>query len=245
MNSAQWAWNAAAPMPVSNATRTTAAVADDASSHSTATTSSSSSTDNIIKWKIRPVKPSDKKALTKIMKRSFSTSLRRDYNKQTLRQALPLISKPRNDLLNCSTWFVAVHPKTGKVVGCGGWTNETPNNTSAEAAAEGQDSSHTSATSTPHLRHFATDPKWSRQGIGRALWDRIWEEEVCNDKVLGPTTTIEVYSTLTAEPFYSSLGFVPVQRTTVPLTRECNFPCTLMRRTPLSSLSSSSNHSEQ
>ena len=47
--------------------------------------------------------------------------------------------------------------------------------------------------------------------------------------MIGPNTTLEVYSTLTAEPFYAALGFLHVERVEIPL-RECNFTSILMRR---------------
>jgi len=143
-----------------------------------------------------------------------------DYEEDILAKALPSLTKPRKDLLDCPTWFVVEHPTTGEIVGCGGWTRQTPGPGITAAS---------SSPSTPHLRHFATDPAWARCGVGRALWDRIWDEVRSE---MGPTTSIEVFSTLTAESFYGSLGFEPVKYMTIPMAEDCHFPCVLMRRTP-------------
>ena len=196
-----------------------------------------------IPWKIRQVRPEDEEALTDIMQTSFSSMLPKDYDVDILDKALPTIGTPRPDLLTCPTWYVAEHPTTGEVVGCGGWTKEMPRPRSSSPSpaisiVEGFNDHSSNAESaarplTPHLRHFATDPKWARRGVGRALWNRIWDE-VCQT-YCGPTSTaMEVFSTLTAEPFYSSLGFEPIKRMTIPLSNGCPFPCVLMRRTPKS-----------
>ncbi len=47
------------------------------------------------------------------------------------------------------------------------------------------------------------------------------------------TTTrpdMEVLSTLSAQSFYESLGFVKVKEMVVPLSDKCPFPCILLRR---------------
>jgi hypothetical protein len=84
----------------------------------------------------------------------------------------------------------------------------------------------------PQLRHFATRPGWTRRGIGKALWTRTLRDI---SEAVGPETQIDVFSTLTGEPFYSSLGFVPVRRVEVTLAKDCLFPVILMRRAPYNS----------
>jgi hypothetical protein len=50
----------------------------------------------------------------------------------------------------------------------------------------------------------------------------MWEE-------LGPGLgDVEVYSTITAVPFYESCGFVKVREVVVNLSPTCQFPCWLM-----------------
>lgn len=154
-----------------------------------------------------------------------------------------------------------------KIVGCGGWTPKSP---------MGDD--------IPHLRHFATDPDYTRMGIAKLIWQTSWkaacdyhhnsrdpstirssadevgttdrqneqeQEENRKGDGSGGTTvatllpssssasplTMEVFSTLTAEPFYAALGFQKIKDMTIPLQKDCIFPCILMRRRPPSSSS--------
>ena len=144
--------------------------------------------------------------------------LRKDYGDDFLDKALPGLSSARESLLTCGTWYVVHHPDTpDALVGCGGWTLDQP------AKTDG------SLPSSPHLRHFATHPDVLRQGVGRAIWNRTWKD--ISDAV-GSDTTLEVFSTLTAESFYGSLGFELIKHMTLPILEDCDFPCTLMRRDP-------------
>jgi Acetyltransferase (GNAT) domain len=120
--------------------------------------------------------------------------------------------------LTCGTWYVVEDPRDGSLTGCGGWTFRNP-------AKEGQ--------SVPNLRHFATRADMARKGVGSAIWDRSWQD-ITKLTPDGANTTLDVYSTLTAEPFYSSVGFQKVEELTVHIADGCDFPCILMRRKPSS-----------
>jgi hypothetical protein len=62
-------------------------------------------------------------------------------------------------------------------------------------------------------------------GIGMALWKCVRDSLA---QELGPVFGMDVYSTMTAVPFYESCGFVKVRETVVTLAAECPFPCCLM-----------------
>ena len=164
------------------------------------------------RWIVRPTALEDEEAINVLLKSSFETLLQPHYNGDVLKTALPLITKTRKELLTCGTWYVAEDPADRSIVGCGGWTPENP-----PKAKDG----------LPHLRHFATDPKVTRQGVARAIWGRIWQDVRSK---MGPCTSLEVFSTLTAKAFYESLGFVEVDTLELPLADDCLFPCILMRR---------------
>mmetsp|Transcript_4237 Transcript_4237/g.8873 ORF Transcript_4237/g.8873 Transcript_4237/m.8873 type:complete len:232 (-) Transcript_4237:139-834(-) len=188
--------------------------------------SSSRRSPRIIPWLVRPATPHDGVAATRVLTASYSELLRPDYDEELLSRAVPYMSTPRESLLNCGTWFVVEHPETGEITGCGGWTAEAPkvknqlDPTTTTAAAVGK--------LVPHLRHFACHPAWTRRGVARAIWDRTWKEII---EQLGPETTLQVYSTLSAVPFYASLGFVPQTNLNIPLDgKDLLFPATLMRR---------------
>ena len=123
--------------------------------------------------------------------------MRPDYEEDLLSKVVPYMSTARESLLTCGTWFVVEHPNTKDIVGCGGWTAEAPKMENLAEAGPKQ------AVVVPHLRHFACHPQWTRCGVGRAIWNRTWNEIA---KQIGPNTSMEVFSTLTAVPFYGSLG---------------------------------------
>lgn len=166
-----------------------------------------------LEWIIRPATPKDGDQAQALLRECYSTLLPTDYDSELLEIALPMIGSVRPELLSCGTWYVVEHPDTGEIVGCGGWTAASP-----------------LRDEIPHLRHFATSPKYTRKGIARAIWDRSWAD-VC-EYYDNNSTIMEVFSTLTAESFYASLGFRKVEDRKIPLAENCPFPCILMRRHP-------------
>jgi GNAT superfamily N-acetyltransferase len=182
-----------------------------------------------VDWDVRPATIADANQTAKLLSESFYTILPQNYDQDTLSVTLPFITTPRQQLLTCGTWYVVEDPVTKDIVGCGGWTLRAPANSNATNSTE---------IPVPNLRHFATHPGWTRKGIGKALWKRTWRD--ISDAV-GADSPLEVYSTLTAEPFYASFGFVPVRRVEVPMGKDCLFPVIFMRREPQQiSLSTSS-----
>jgi GNAT superfamily N-acetyltransferase len=170
-----------------------------------------------IDWNVRPATIADANQTAKLLSESYYTILPQNYDQDTLSKALPSITTPRAQLLNCGTWYVVEDPVTKDIVGCGGWTLRSP----------APNSTNATDVPVPNLRHFATHPGWTRRGIGKALWTRTLRD--ISDAV-GPETPLEVYSTLTGEPFYASFGFVPVRREEVPLAKDCLFSVIFMRR---------------
>jgi len=166
-----------------------------------------------IQWVVRPTRSEDSDAINELLKICYETLLPSDYDADVLDKALPLITRARPELLNSGTWYLVEHPKDGTVVGCGGW---------------GHSPTEKTRESVPHLRHFATHPQYVRQGVGKAIWNRILDDIVSE---LGTGADLEVYSTFTAQPFYVSLGFVPVETVHLPIHPDFTFPSVLMQRT--------------
>lgn len=165
-----------------------------------------------IDWMVRPSNADDKNAIEALLMKSYGDLLSKDYSDGILKVAVPDLCHARPELLACSTWYVVEDPETTKIVGCGGWTPTSP---------FGED--------IPHLRHFATDPDYLRKGVARALWDRTWHDwSEYSGKQERPD--MEVFSTLTAESFYASLGFEKIKDITIPIREDCPFPAILMRR---------------
>ncbi len=180
-----------------------------------------------IHWIVRPPQNSDQTAIESLLRTSYENLLAKDYDSKLLEIALPRLCSTRPELLCSSTWYVAEHPETGAILGCGGWTPQSPMQNDGD---------------TPHLRHFATHPDYTRQGIARALWERTWKDWCdyydsttehhgrSDGHPPRPRPDMEVFSTLTAESFYASLGFQKIQDVIIPLSDDCPFPSILMRR---------------
>jgi len=165
-----------------------------------------------IAWNVRPATTADTESASALLKKSYEALLPADYSEETLNSTLSKITEARPQLLTCGTWYLVEHPETGDIVGCGGWTQRSPQN---------------DTTFAPHLRHFATDPDWTRLGVASSVWKRVQPELDAISNVS------EVYSTLTAEKFYGSLGYESIKSMEIPLgpNGTCAFPCILMRRT--------------
>ncbi|KAG7351699.1 GNAT family acetyltransferase [Nitzschia inconspicua] len=194
-------------------------------------------------WIVRPACLDDKELVNDLLWKSYSNLLNQDYDDDLLGAALPKITVAREDLLTCGTWYVVEAPTTDpsssrespkQLVGCGGFTLHSPTKTTCNVRS---DDDETGARDVPHLRHFATDPDFARRGIASAVWNRTWND-LCHyysatygdDNNTSFPPAMEVYSTLTAESFYASLGFRTIKETLIPLSDDCLFPALLMKR---------------
>lgn len=140
------------------------------------------------------------------------------YSPEILSAAIPFISKAKPELLSSGTYFVAQSPE-GNIIGCGGWTLNSPNNNRDHKPDIG------------HIRHFATHPDYVRLGIAKSIF------QLCKTQALDCSVqSFECFSNLNAENFYKSLGFSTIERIEIPLKHESlknsiSFPCLLMKLT--------------
>lgn len=185
-------------------------------------------------WIIRTATIDDRTECAALIQLSYSSQLIHHYSAECLEKCLPLITTPREQLLTSNTWYLAEHPETHEIVGCGGWTVRQPQ----AAEVRGDDDSKVSCMDptvlVPHLRHFASHPDFPRCGIASMIWKRIQQDIAREFGVLEgrPFPTLEVFSTLNAQPFYESCGFVVVEQLNITLAKDAVFPAILMRRHP-------------
>lgn len=170
-----------------------------------------------IQWIIRPATLADSESVTSLLQASYGTLLRLDYSESCLANCLPLITVAQPQLLTCGTWYVVVHPETGQVIGCGGWTVRSPTSASPSDATK----------VVPHLRHFAVHPLFARKGVASLLWNYSLSSI---QETIGRIPMLEVFSTITAEPFYMQCGFHTIRHMEIELKKDLFFPCILMRR---------------
>ena len=160
---------------------------------------------------IRVATPDDAERVRALLEASYPPLMAAAYDERVLAPALKLMTKPNPSLLASGTYYIAESSDT-RVVGSGGWTLQRPGTAVTEAGLA-------------HIRHFATDPSWTRRGVGRALYDRC---EIAA-RLVG-VRAFECYSSLNAEAFYSALGFRRVREFSVELKSDLVLPAVLMFR---------------
>jgi N-acetylglutamate synthase-like GNAT family acetyltransferase len=156
-------------------------------------------------FSIRIAKPTDAEGVSSVLAASYSSLLVAYYDSELLAEALPHFTKANPALLTCGTYYVAER-EAGQVVGCGGWTAESPG---SGQITEGE----------AHVRHFATHPGAIQHGIGSALLARCIDDA----RLLG-IRKLHCCSTLNAEPFYQAAGFNTIGPIDVDLRSGMTFP---------------------
>ncbi|SIN81877.1 GNAT family N-acetyltransferase [Vannielia litorea] len=137
---------------------------------------------------IRPARMGDVARVGKLLADSYAYLLAPDYGPEELSAALPFITRPRASLLSCGTYYLA---DTGDgLLAAGGWTFHAPGGGATGPREVG------------HIRHVATAPHATRQGVGRALMEHAMFEAQ-----MAGVRRLMCYSTRTARDFYAALGF--------------------------------------
>jgi N-acetylglutamate synthase-like GNAT family acetyltransferase len=155
---------------------------------------------------IRVASASDYDGVGVVLRSSYPVLMGQAYDATILDRVLPLITVPQTALLESGTYYVA-EAAGGSIVGCGGWTKERPG--SAEVLP-----------GLGHVRHFGVHPNWTRQGVGRSIYDRCVEDA----KAAG-IDRFECYASLNGESFYAALGFQSVGRVELEMPEDVTLPC--------------------
>ncbi len=159
---------------------------------------------------IRTANASDISAIDALLARAYPRLLKADYAPSVLVTALPLISRAQPGLIACGTYYVATDGDA--IIGAGGWTARIP----------GVD---TSEPRRANVRHVVTDDRRVRQGIGRTVLEHIF----ATARQAG-MTWMHCTATLTAVPFYTTMGFTTLGLQTVTLAPGIAFQVVAMRR---------------
>ncbi len=161
---------------------------------------------------IRATTRDDLTTLDALYARSYPSLLKADYPPSNLVTAIPIIAHVQPKLVASGTFF-GVFDGEGAAIGAGGWTRGRPGEGGPSERGVG------------HIRHVVTDHRRTRQGIGRALMEHIFDTA----RAAG-VRVLRCQSTLTAEPFYGSLGFKTHGDIVVPLRPGIDFPAKAMVR---------------
>ena len=100
-------------------------------------------------------------AVDALLRRSFPPLVQRDYLPSVVVLALPIMARANSALLRCGTYHVA-EAEDGSIIGAGGWTKLGPQG--AHRAGTG------------HVRHFVTDLRHTRRGIGSGIMARVADQ---------------------------------------------------------------------
>jgi GNAT superfamily N-acetyltransferase len=162
-------------------------------------------------FSIRSASSADIDAVGTLLAASYSSLLAAHYDSDMLSRVLPQMTRANPALLGSGTYYVA-ESSPGVLVGCGGWTTARPG---TGEMVEGE----------AHIRHFATHPRWARQGIGTSPLTRCFA-----DARPRGVRRLHCFSTLNAERFYRALGFRTVGPIDVPMGPGLTCPGILMSR---------------
>ena len=146
----------------------------------------------------------DLSALDALFARTYPKLLKPDYPPSVLVLALPLISRAQPGLVRSGTFYVAESAR-GTILGAGGWTRR------GRVVAD--------------VRHVVTDVRHTRQGVGRAIFARIFA-----DAGAAGITLLDCKSTRTAVPFYQAMGFEMLGPIAMELRPGIVFPAVRMQR---------------
>jgi GNAT superfamily N-acetyltransferase len=162
-------------------------------------------------YTVRIAAPGDEARVSDLLSDSYSELMASAYDAPTLAPVLPAMMQANPALLSSGTYFVA-ETGDGRIVGCGGWTQERPGSGDVSPGLG-------------HIRHFATHPEWLGRTIGRAIYDRC-EMQARTAEI----QRFECYASLNAEGFYAALGFTSVRRIEVQMGEDLTLPSILMER---------------
>jgi GNAT superfamily N-acetyltransferase len=147
--------------------------------------------------------PNDVPALSGLMDRAIE-KLQRDYLDDAQIESSRAIMGIDTELIDDGTYFVV--ESGDRIAGCGGWSrratlyggNQTP----------GRDSKLLDPSVDPaRVRAMYTDPAYARRGVGRLILS-LCEAAAAAEGF----RRLELMSTLSGEPLYSTYGFRPLER---------------------------------
>lgn len=157
---------------------------------------------------IRPATRQDISRLDDLYRRSYARLLAADYPPSTLVFALPVIARAQPELIASGLYFVAESGTA--LLGAGGWSRAMPGGAGR-------------VPGVGYVRHLATDPDAVRKGIGTRLMTHV-----IGDARGAGIRVLHCKSTLTATPFYKSLGFRSIGDSAMTFGGGVAFPVTLL-----------------
>ncbi|GAB5449068.1 GNAT family N-acetyltransferase [Gymnodinialimonas sp.] len=159
---------------------------------------------------IRATNTGDLGRVDALLEASYPVLLKPHYAPSVLVTCLPLITRAQPALLRSGTYYIA-EDEDGPLA-AGGWTHGAP-----QGGVGPRD--------VGHIRHVVTHPKALRRGLARALLERSFRAARTSG-----VRWMMCQSTLTAEPFYATMGFQRRGEIDIRLRPGISFPAVEMIR---------------
>ena len=153
--------------------------------------------------KLRIATRDDIPSLSTLIEWSARELSRGFYSEAETESAIRYVFGVDTQLIEDGTYYVA--ELDGALAGCGGWSRR---NTlyGGDQRPVGEDSLLDPATDAARIRAFFVAPAAARRGVGRALL-----EECTRAAVRSGFRALTLMATLPGVPFYTALGFAPVE----------------------------------
>ena len=164
---------------------------------------------------LRLARPDDLALVDDLLGQSYPRLLQADYPPSVMVTVVPLIARARPELLASGRYFVI--EGQGRLLAAGGYSLAAPG---PRGGAEGA-----VAPGVAHIRHLATHPEATRQGLGRQLMAAILVAATEEG-----ATRFDCLSTRTAVPFYRACGFEVICPVEIAIRPGLIFPAIRMQR---------------
>src|SRR5437763_2162272 len=160
-------------------------------------------------WKLRLAREDDIPALEKLITLSVRGLQASHYSVAQMAAALGSVFGVDRRLIRDGTYFVV--ELDGALIGCGGWSKRKTLFGSDHHTTR-DDAELDPITDAARIRAFFVHPDHARRGMGRAILEAC-EKAICD----AGFTAIELAATLTGVPFYAAFGYVPGEKSDIPL----------------------------
>ena len=135
------------------------------------------------------------------------------YTPDQIETAISEIFGVDTQLISDGTYFLA--EAAGQIVGCGGWSKRQTLFGSDAAKSATSDGLLDPVKDAARVRAFYVHPNWARRGVGRQVLQH------CEDAARSAGfTKLELVATLPGEPLYKALGYVVIEPTVLPMSKD-------------------------
>lgn len=154
--------------------------------------------------RVRVALESDVDRLQSLIRSSARILSRGFYSDAETESAIRFVFGVDSALVRDGTYFLV--ERFGNLVGCGGWSRRRTLYGGDQRPVGSVDELLDPARDAARIRAFFVSPEAARTGVGRLLLDRCTAEAAAHG-----FRTLELMATLPGVPFYSAMGFEPME----------------------------------